>query len=290
MSRPVKTLGPDDSLYAADDLMTRAAVRHLPVVDRGGVVGVLSQRDLLEYGLASALGYTTLGARKLLRALHAQDAMSGPAVTTSPDATLHEAARLMLAGRLGCLPVVEEQRLVGIVTESDLLKGLVETRELRSGGVDGSRRRVSMRCYDVMSRDVVACHEQETVAQCAKTMKERNVGFMPVLDNDGIVVGLVTDRDLAVRVLADAKPPTTRVGAVMTRDVRICRPADLLQSAEDRMASTRKSRLVVVDSDGRCVGVLSLSDIARAEPETRVGYVLHAATTCEMRPTLVPSH
>jgi CBS domain-containing protein len=145
-----------------------------------------------------------------------------------------------------------------------------------------------MRCYDVMKRDVVACHEQETVAQCANTMKERNIGFMPVLDVEGKVLGVVTDRDLALRVLAESKQPFTRVGTVMTRDVRVCRPTDELQWAEERMASTKKSRLVVVDSEGHCVGVISLSDVAQADTGAHAGDLLRAVTVRETRAAVAP--
>jgi len=138
-----------------------------------------------------------------------------------------------------------------------------------------------MRCRDVMERVVSRCHESLTVQTCAQMMRDENIGFMPVLDLEKQVVGVVTDRDLALRVLAEDLPPTTPVGDVMTRDVRICRPDDDLRTAEAKMASTRKSRLVVADEQGRCVGVISLSDIAQADSRARAGGVLRAITRRE---------
>ena len=125
MSRGVKTLGPCDTLYVAGERMTMEKVRHLPVVDQGRVVGVVAQRDLIQLGEASALGHASAGQKKVLRAIDVSAAMSEPPVTISPEATVHEAGAAMLEHEVGCLPVVEGGRLVGIVTQSDLRKSLV---------------------------------------------------------------------------------------------------------------------------------------------------------------------
>jgi CBS domain-containing protein len=132
-----------------------------------------------------------------------------------------------------------------------------------------------------MKKEVARCAEALTVESCARMMKDNNVGFLPVVDAEKRVVGVITDRDLAVRVLAEGLTPETPVGSVMTRDVRICHPDDKLQEAERRMSRARKSRLVVIDDDGHCVGVISLSDIAQADTRIRAGGVLRAVTRRE---------
>jgi CBS domain-containing protein len=131
-----------------------------------------------------------------------------------------------------------------------------------------------MLCRDVMKKAVV-CHEADAVDRCARTMRDRNIGFLPVVDAQGRVNGLVTDRDLAVRVLAEDLSLCTPVSAVMTRDVRVCRAKDSLRAAERRMAALKRSRLAVVDDDGRCVGVLSLSDVAQADSRSAAGHILY---------------
>jgi CBS domain-containing protein len=138
-----------------------------------------------------------------------------------------------------------------------------------------------MLCRDVMKTEVFYCHETDSAMQCAQIMKDRNIGFLPVLDAERRVVGIVTDRDLALRIVACALPAGTRVGLVMTRDICVCRPEDDLQSAERKMATARKSRLVVTDQDGRCAGVISLSDIARAVSSGHAGNILYAITRRE---------
>jgi CBS domain-containing protein len=139
-----------------------------------------------------------------------------------------------------------------------------------------------MRCRDVIDRKVVVCDEDATVADCARLMKEHGIGFLPVVDGGDQVSGVVTDRDLALRVLAEGRSADTPVRAVMTRDVRVCHPWDSLRDAERRMAEVRKSRLVVVDEDGHCLGVISLADVAQADTRPLAGHVLYELTRREV--------
>jgi len=145
-----------------------------------------------------------------------------------------------------------------------------------------------MRCLDVMKTDVASCLEALTVRACAEMMRDNGVGFVPVVDAERQVVGVVTDRDLALRVVANDLPAETPVGHVMTRDVRICHPDDDLREAAWKMSSARKSRLVVADEQGHCVGVISLSDVAQADSR-RAGAVLRAGTGREAPAPVVVS-
>ena len=122
-----------------------------------------------------------------------------------------------------------------------------------------------MRCREIMKKDVECVSATDTAQAAAKRMRDVNVGFLPVCDQSKRVLGTITDRDLAIRVLADASPSTTRMEDVMTREVVCCRPDDELEEAENLMAKNQKSRIVVIDSGGALVGVISLSDIAQRE-------------------------
>jgi CBS domain-containing membrane protein len=126
MAREVATLGRNDTLDLADDLMRLDRIRHLPVLDDGRVVGVVSQRDLFRSGLALALGYGERAQKTLLKTIRVKEVMSEPAITIAPEATVKEAARLMIEHKIGCLPVVDRQALVGIVTETDILRYVVD--------------------------------------------------------------------------------------------------------------------------------------------------------------------
>jgi CBS domain-containing protein len=121
-----------------------------------------------------------------------------------------------------------------------------------------------MLCQDIMRRPVETCYEHETVQVAARRMVDANIGFLPVCDRDDHLVGVLTDRDIAVRLVAqDRTASETRVREVMTRAVISCRPSDDLERAEWLMAEHRKSRILIVGADGAARGVISLSDLAR---------------------------
>ncbi len=122
MSGTPKTLGRNDQLSLADDVMRAERIRHLPVLDdEGSLCGILSQRDMFRGALAQALGYGTAAQQKVLTMLRVKEVMTTDVITTRPDVPLTEAATTMLERKIGCLPVVDGVRLVGILTESDFV-------------------------------------------------------------------------------------------------------------------------------------------------------------------------
>jgi CBS domain-containing protein len=127
MTAEVTTLGRNDALSIADDVMRLGRIRHMPVVDDDGqLVGIVSQRDLFRGALARALGYGAHAQQKILGQLLVKEVMTNDPVTVAPDAPLAEAARLMLQRKIGCLVVVEGGSLVGILTESDFVRRFVK--------------------------------------------------------------------------------------------------------------------------------------------------------------------
>lgn len=125
MSTDVTTIRRNDALSMADEVMKLGRVRHLPVVDDDDdklVVGVVSQRDMFRGALAKALGYGAHAQDKVLGMLVVKEVMTDPAVTTTPDAPLVDAAARMLEAKIGCMPVVDGGRLVGILTEADFVR------------------------------------------------------------------------------------------------------------------------------------------------------------------------
>lgn len=128
MNREVQTVGRNDQIGFADKLMTELRIRHLPVLDEDGVVcAVLSQRDLFRGALLRSLGYGSRAEERLMKQVVVKEAMSASVVTTTGEASVAEAARIMIEHRIGCLPVVEDGRLVGIVTETDLVRLVART-------------------------------------------------------------------------------------------------------------------------------------------------------------------
>jgi CBS domain-containing protein len=122
MTENVVTLSPDAPLLEAHRLMHDGCFRHLPVVDaEGRLVGILTRGDLRE-AWPSALTAIDKGMNMFLLQQKVSGVMSRRVITIGPDATLEEAARLLLEKKIGGLPVVEADRLVGIVTECDIFK------------------------------------------------------------------------------------------------------------------------------------------------------------------------
>jgi len=123
MTREVTTLKRNETLTLADDIMNLGRIRHLPVLDdeENELVGMISQRDLFHGALARALGYGQHGQRKVLDNLVVKEVMSTDVITTTPDTPLADAAKILMTRKIGCLPVIENGRLVGILTESDFV-------------------------------------------------------------------------------------------------------------------------------------------------------------------------
>lgn len=137
-----------------------------------------------------------------------------------------------------------------------------------------------MKCSEIMNR-VVYCHLDDPIFQVARRMRDLNIGFMPVCDDHGRMVGVVTDRDLAMRVIAERRDSERPVGEVMTTEIVACRPDDDLRIAEQRMEAHEKSRIVCLDDQGKPVGVISLSDLARYEWSGRAAELLRHITRRE---------
>jgi CBS domain-containing protein len=122
MTTEAATLNRNDQLSVADDVMTLGRVRHLPVLDDDGeLVGIVSRRDLLHGALASMLGYGAKGRHTLLNTILVKEVMTSDPMVVSPDTPLGEAAQIMSVKKIGCLPVIEGNALVGILTEGDFV-------------------------------------------------------------------------------------------------------------------------------------------------------------------------
>jgi len=115
---------------------------------------------------------------------------------------------------------------------------------------------------EIMTRSVAVVQQDDSLQQAAQKMKTLNVGSLPVCDGDAMV-GVVTDRDIAVRgVAAGMVPQEARVSDVMTADVRWCSETDGVEQAMELMGEAQVRRLAVLDENRKIVGVISLGDLA----------------------------
>jgi CBS domain-containing protein len=124
-----------------------------------------------------------------------------------------------------------------------------------------------MRCEQIMERNVKCVSGETTVQDAARMMRDEDIGFLPVCDQGGKAIGALTDRDIAVRLVAEGKPASVRVSELVTREVISCKPGDDVREAQRLMKEQQKQRLMVVDTGGKLVGVISLQDLAEKENE-----------------------
>jgi acetoin utilization protein AcuB len=142
-SSPI-TITPDTSVSEAFRAMRENGIRHLPVVEKEKLIGVVARTDLLHASPSPATSLSVFEISYLLANLHLREVMSTPPITVSQDAPLEEAARVMVEKKIGCLPVMRNGELAGLITETDIFEVFVEIL----GGEEASLR-VTVRVPDV---------------------------------------------------------------------------------------------------------------------------------------------
>ena len=127
MTDRVFTLGPLDDLESLYELLDAHHVRHVPVVDRDGdLVGLVTQRDLARHALGTQEDLPLSMQQEILRRRRVREIMATEVDTVEPDESLKTAAEMLIENKIGCLPVVEGEHLVGILTESDFVRHYVK--------------------------------------------------------------------------------------------------------------------------------------------------------------------
>jgi CBS domain-containing protein len=121
-----------------------------------------------------------------------------------------------------------------------------------------------MRAKEIMTKDPECLRGDDTARRAAQVMRDSDCGCVPIVDDAGKVVGIVTDRDLAVRGIAAGKDPNTKLNDLMTPMATCCGPDDDLKDVEQKMAELQVRRIPIVDAAGRCLGIISQADIAIA--------------------------
>ena len=119
-----------------------------------------------------------------------------------------------------------------------------------------------MRVREAMTREVKICTPGQSIREVARTMSEIDAGALPVGENDRLI-GMITDRDIAVRAVAQGKGPDTPVREIMSEHVEYCFDDEDLDRVAQGMADVRVRRLPVVNREKRLVGILSVGDVAR---------------------------
>jgi CBS domain-containing protein len=124
MSKNIEVVDRNDNLRTVEERMATKQLRHLPVLEQGEIVGIVTQRDLFKATMSSTMGYGEKAQQAYLQSVRVKEIMVYPVVTVSPDISVAAAAEMMINKGIGCLPVVDDHQLIGVVTKTDLLRCL----------------------------------------------------------------------------------------------------------------------------------------------------------------------
>jgi len=241
MIRTVLTVSPDATIVEAAERMTEKNVSCILVADPAGqIIGIVSERDILKKVVAQAHARTPMVA----------EIMTSPLISASPSLSIFEASRMMESKNIKRLPILQDGRLLGIVTLTNLTQALASYGMWRS--VD-----------EIMKRDVACIHRKAKVSEAAITMASRNISCMIITENSE-AVGIVTERDFFKKVVAQGEDPTkTNVEEIMTPDIVSVAPNCSIYNATRIIDEKRIRHLAVMDGR-KLLGIVTQTDIFRA--------------------------
>lgn len=244
------SLPPQGTLDEAMNLMDQHDIRHLPVVEGGHVVGVVSNRDLLE-----ATGWKRNGvwAGAARAPKHVAEIMHTSPVTLAPHDSVVSAALEMSLRRIGCLPVVDDGRLVGIVTETDLMRAYVSCCEKAGDSAD-----IDPLVEELMTSNAMTVQVDTTLGEATALCRTTSIRHLPVAQGERLV-GILSDRALR-RAHGERLPDETPVEDLMASDPVTVGPRQHLSVAARRLLEYKISSLPVVLGD-RLIGILTLTDV-----------------------------
>lgn len=259
MKTNVATVHASHSMPLVASIMELERIRHVPVIDdEQRVVGLVTHRDLLAAQVRARAEATTDGPVSLDLAVPVSRVMRTEVWTIQSSALAVSAARLLRDHRFGCLPVVDDGKLVGLVTESDLLALVTEGLELSSPPRP-------LKVENAMTLFPITISPDTTIAAARALMDHYDVRHLPVT-NGAHTVGIVADRDLrvaeAVYSARDSASAQLAVALVGTEVVYEVAPDTLLEVVLSEMARLKVGAAMVVDA-GRLVGVLTTLDACR---------------------------
>lgn len=132
-----------------------------------------------------------------------------------------------------------------------------------------------MQVHEIMTEDPQCCSEDAGLQEAAQLMRDWDCGEIPVIDPQGRPVGVVTDRDICCRAVADGRPLSTEVREIMSSPAVTVRGDERVERCIELMDEHQIRRVPVVDSDGVCCGMVSQADLARELSDSQVGHVVH---------------
>ncbi len=241
MTEDVTTVCPGSSLVSAAKIMSDKNISCIIVSNNGDFSGIITETDLLKRAVADSTDF---------RKMKVEHIMSSPVRSVPCNLSVLEASRIMEAENIRRLVILDEERLVGIITQTDVVRVLTSY---------GMWKNVS----ELMTSDVAVIAGSATVREAAEVMASRDISCLVAMDNDD-VVGIFTERDLLKRVIAlKRNPAQTILRDVMSSPVMSVPSNYSIPSASKMMEKMRIRRLLVMD-DRTLLGVVTQTDILKA--------------------------
>jgi CBS domain-containing protein len=238
MIKDVATISADSTIFFAAKHMFEKRVSCVIALEKGKVVGILTETDFLKRIAAKKHDFTHITIDKV---------MTSPVISIPSDTSVLEAGTIAEVNHVKKLPVVDNEKLVGIVTQTDLIRVLTSYGMWRD-------------IEEIMNSDVVTIDSGATVVEAAEAMTKKSLSCIIVLE-DGEVAGIFTERDALKRVVAAQKDPfTTKIHDVMSSPVRSIPPDYSVFSASRLIENTHIRRLVVMD-EKKLMGIVTQTDI-----------------------------
>jgi transcriptional regulator with GAF, ATPase, and Fis domain len=241
MSKDVVTVCPDETVVSAAKMISENNISCIVVVDNGNVAGILTETDFLKRVVAEGKDFDEISVKEV---------MSSPVESIGSDLSVFEASRIMDEKHIKRVPVLGEGRLVGIVTQTDLIRVSASYGMWRNVG-------------EIMSRDVVGIQSKATVVEATEVMTGCSISCIVVLKGDE-VVGVLTEKDLLKRVVALRKDPAEiKMEELMSSPVMTVPPDCTVFSASRIMEKMDVRRLVIMENK-QLRGIVTQTDILKA--------------------------
>lgn len=260
MCSSVVTLTRGQSIPFARELMALKRLRHLPVVDEQGLlVGLVTHRDLLAAAISSLAPLTQDEREELQFKIPVAEVMREHVWTIDPEAPADAAARLMLDHRIGCLPVTEGRRLVGILTEADL----VEAAAILLPLLNRPDPKPLLRLSDLWTAAPQVIEASQPISIARELMLRLNVRHLPVVIADELF-GLICECELAIaEALAAGASGRIPVGQLIRKSAFVVNPDARPEEVAIDMANGKHSAALAI-SKGQVLGIVTSTDLARA--------------------------
>ncbi len=242
----------DDMVSYAIELMEKKHVSRLLVVDKGKLVGVITEKDIVD----------RLGSSKMrslqASSIHVSGVMSDNPVTVTPQTDVVEAAKIMINKQISSLPVVEKGGLMGVITKSTMARLCLRIDDIFVG--------------QIMTKSPISTTPFDRIMNVRRIMLERNISSLPVLE-DGKLVGIMTEGQIALYLAEfrenvpgkhqEERIKHVEVNEIMQKNPPMLHPDNKVSEAADLMRKERVKSLPIINYEERLVGILTKTDLTR---------------------------